>query len=826
MKTTIYCLALIIVVGLVYQAPVVFKGLYPGGTDVVGSVGATNMMSEISKNTGERAMWNPAMFSGMPTYYKWYGISYNLDHFVAQVFGWAMPTNALYFFIGAIGLFFLLRHFEIDPWVAAFVAIGMMFMLHYQILFQEGHFKKFRSVMMLPFVMLSFIRLLEKPSLFAASFYILCQSVQIRTIHYQIIFYTAIVLLGIGIWKLIEYKKAGVSPLKPLLVFVASFAIVIGIVSQPLFVTKEYAPYSIRGNHSAKVQTETNKTETVKKDGLDYDYATQWSLPPSDFVTFLVPRFKGGAQSVIYEGNNPKFRNARGQYVPGYWGDMPFTASSEYVGVVIMFFFFCGVFFYRKNKFVLTLLILLVFTSIMSFGRHFPIFYDLFYHYMPFFNKFRSPMMILVIVDLMILIISGFGLHAIVTKAFEKAELNKGFLIGSGITLGIMALVYVFSSSLDYASAQDMARYKGPQLDTIKELRMDMMLSDLGRSFMIALLTIALTYLYLNEKIKKGFAFFAIGLLLLDLYPMAQRYLLHQTGRKYTHLNPLKNMNAAVYKDTAYDSFLLKQKRPDLDLAEHRLYPLDQKFWSTNKYSFHHQSIGGYSPAKMRIVQDLADYGMANRGLFSRNIIDMLNAKYFYAPFDARRLGLDSISLAFQSGKEMIFENKSAAGRAWFVGQTTVAKTLDERFALLNSAEFSIHNAAILEQDLGAAIAEPRNADVKTEKLGLHELEFATSNDEQSLLVISEMYYPIGWKAFVDGEEVEIMKTNHVLRSVVVPAGKHTVRLEFYPESLKTYVTISSIFGPLTMIVFFLSALLFIPQIRAKVPEKIQNIMV
>jgi hypothetical protein len=825
-KTSLLCLTLIIIVGLIYQYPIVFKGLYPGGTDVIGSVGAGNLMTQISEKTGERAMWNPAMFSGMPSYYKWYGVSYNLDTLLGQVFGWAMPLNALYFFIGAIGMFFLLRHFGIDPWVAAFVAIAMMFMLHYQILFQEGHFKKFRSVMLLPFLILSFIRLLEKPSLFNATFYILLQSVQIRTIHVQIVLYTAFILLGIGIWKLIELKKEGVSPLKPILVFIVSITVVLGIVSQPLFITKEYHPYSIRGNHTQKVQTADQKTQTIEKEGASYDYATNWSLPPSDFLSFLVPRFKGGASGVIYDGNNPKYRQAKGQTVPGYWGDMPFTASSEYVGVVILFFFFCGVYYYRKNRFIITILSILVFASIMSFGRHFPILYDLFYNYFPFFSSFRSPMMILVVVDLMILIVSGFGLHAITTKAFPKEELNKGFLISAGISFGIMALIYLFSSSLDYANAQDLARYKGPQLEAFKEIRMEMMLADLGRSFMIALLTAALVFLHLNEKIKKGFALFAIALLLLDLYPMAQRYLLHQKGRKYTHLNPLKNMSAAIYKDTAYDAFLLAQKRADLDLGEARLYPVDQQFWMTNKYSFHHQSIGGYSPAKMRIYQDLVDYGTTNRGLLSRNIIDMLNAKYLYSQFDLSRMQIDSLDLVFQKGKDLVFENKAAAGRAWFVGDVAIAKTLEERFALLNSNDFDIHTTAILESDLASAIAPPKNASVKTSKLSLHEAEFATSNDVSSLLVISEVYYPIGWKAFVDGKEVEIHKTNHVLRSVLVPAGNHTVRLEFYPESLKTYLTISTIFGPLTLALFFLSALLFLPQIRAKVPEKIRKVII
>ncbi len=382
------------------------------------------------------------------------------------------------------------------------------------------------------------------------------------------------------------------------------------------------------------------------------------------------------------------------------------------------------------------------------------------------------------------------------------------------------------SFGLDLASAGELAQMSPDQIAPYKEIRLELLQNDVTRSFLIALCMIGVTFLYLNDKLKNYYALAAIAILLLDMYPMAQRYMLHKTGTKYTHLNPIKGITKYEHKLKPYDSFLLQQKRQDLELAEYRLYPVDQQFWQTNAYSFVHQSIGGYNAAKMRIYQDLADYGMGNRGLLSRNIINMLNARYLYSQVDLRRLNLDSLNLVFQDGKDNVFENTAAAGRAWFVGQTTVAKTLEERFALLNSTSFDIRNTAILEEPLTEAIAAPVNASVKVEKLELHGAEYSVKNEATSLLVLSEVYYPIGWTATIDGVETPIHKTNHVLRSIVVPKGEHKIKLTFYPETLKTYLTISNIVGPFMVFLFFLSALFFIPKIQEKVPEKIRKMIV
>ena len=85
-KETTICLAVIIIAVVIHIYPLLVKGLYPNGVDVVGSSGSVNIMVEISKEIGEKPMWNPSVFSGMPQYHSWNGVTFHLDNVLLQIF--------------------------------------------------------------------------------------------------------------------------------------------------------------------------------------------------------------------------------------------------------------------------------------------------------------------------------------------------------------------------------------------------------------------------------------------------------------------------------------------------------------------------------------------------------------------------------------------------------------------------------------------------------------------------------------------------------------------------------------------------------------------
>ncbi|MCB0278646.1 MAG: YfhO family protein, partial [Calditrichaeota bacterium] len=742
-----------------------------------------------------RSMWNPALFSGIPTYYSWSAVIWNLDTIMALTIAKLTNYNTLFYFIGAFGMFCLLRFFKFDRWVCVFGSIAVLMIIHTNILFQEGHFSKFRTLMMLPFVLYTFLRMLDKPSLMNLAWYILAQSIQVRGLHYQIVFYTAIMLAFIGVWKLIEQKDDRQAMIKTTGFSLIAIVLVIGILAHPIFMTKEYTPYSIRGGKTEQ-ETSSQSVENPKDNpaGLGYDYATNWSFPPSEIMEFVIPDFYGGPSGIYYTGNNPKYRQIKNRQIYGYWGDQTFVAASEYIGIIIIFFAIIAMIHYRRNKFIITLIALICFSLILSFGKYFPLLYDLFYYYVPAFNKFRAPKMIITIVIFTFIILSGFGLNAIIEQSKEKSkELLKYTLISGGILVGLCLLSHLFSGVLDFTNARELQSIQKQQLDIFIDIRQELFAQNVNRSLIFIILITGLTFAYLKGKIQKVYVYLAIVLLSADLYTMNQKHLFQKINGRYIHLNNYEQFKQAEFQKTETDQFLLAQKRTDLDLAEYRIYPLVSDFWNTNEYSFYHQSIGGYHPAKLRIYQDLIDYGAVpkNSYVLARNIWDMLNAKYVVTTFNLPDQQFPNLQPVHQSNQKIIYLNKQAAGRAWFVGNLVQSKSLDQTFDLLKSTDFDIHQSAIVESNENMSIQEPQNDTVITKTLSLHELSFSVKNDAKSLLVISEVYYPEGWKAFIDGQETEIYQTNHVLRSVVVPTGEHTVELKFNPPNLARAIQIS-----------------------------------
>ncbi|MEJ0107133.1 MAG: YfhO family protein [Bacteroidota bacterium] len=69
-------------------------------------------------------------------------------------------------------------------------------------------------------------------------------------------------------------------------------------------------------------------------------------------------------------------------------------------------------------------------------------------------------------------------------------------------------------------------------------------------------------------------------------------------------------------------------------------------------------------------------------------------------------------------------------------------------------------------------------------------LEYSTDSHLPQFAVFSEIYYPFGWNAYLDGKKVDYVKTDYTLRGLSVPAGKHTVKFIFEPSSYKKGVTI------------------------------------
>jgi hypothetical protein len=214
-----------------------------------------------------------------------------------------------------------------------------------------------------------------------------------------------------------------------------------------------------------------------------------------------------------------------------------------------------------------------------------------------------------------------------------------------------------------------------------------------------------------------------------------------------------------------------------------------------NTFAYHGiSSIGGYSPAKLKIYQTMLDsclyHGSDPNFPLNMNIINMLNGEYLVLP---ARLPEDKFQLVNtdQTKGILTYRNPAAFPRAWFVDEAIVARSENQVFRTLNSSAFDARRAAVLEKAPSSPITKPDSTRVDVTSFASRAITLQVYTSSPALLVLSEVYYPAGWKAEIDGVDAEIYKTNYVLRSVVVPAGSHTVVFGFDPSLYDLGYTLS-----------------------------------
>jgi hypothetical protein len=518
----------------------------------------------------------------------------------------------------------------------------------------------------------------------------------------------------------------------------------------------EYSNFSIRGGGTAGTTG-----------GLSWDYATNWSENPVELLALFVPSLFG-------------FQT------PYYWGTMPMTNSTIYIGIMPILLSVIAIG-YRRTRLAIFFMALTVLIFLISFGKHLPFFYQLFFDYLPFFNKFRAPQMVLHLLPFVAAILAGTGLEYLVDrdKVQVADRLSRALLIAAAALIGILALLALAKASLFQTMSGSMLSKenelnmyrqdygaKATQIMTqLKQIRFDMFWKDLVKFVIISAVGFGLVAAYLKRKMSVTvFVIAVLALSMIDLLIVIQ---------KGNFISP-KPQSALDQKFVPDPTATFLQKQPGL----FRVFPLGELF-NDNTLAYHGiQSIGGYSPAKLKIYQTLLD-SCLYRGVepafpINMNIVNMLNVEYIMAQ---GRLPEDRFTLVNvdQAKKTLTYKNHGVLPRAFFVTEAKAAKSPTEVYETLNSPAFDAGKTAILENVSGLQVSSPDSASARITEFKSRHITIGAYTSSPALLVVSEVYYPAGWKAYVDGTETPIYKTNSILRSVVVPAGTHEVVMSFDP---------------------------------------------
>ena len=696
--------------------------------------------SYISENE-DMPQWYPNLFSGMPSYGGYIYMTGDPTKIFRNTILFN-PGLKIWFFLSlaGYGTFFILR--ILGSSLTAGVIGGLMTGLTpYGFgLVNAGHLNKIFAMAYVPWVLAAILYFMKNRSLKSICMLSLVTALQLWANHPQIVYYTWMIVGFYYVWNIGSlYKEKSFSLQSHMFelggILVALFVALL-MVSDPY---KEVYTFQKHSNRGAK--SVLDKTEETSS-GTDWKYATQWSFHPKEVISFIYPYF--------YGLQNFPTRDLKSA---AYWGHMPFTQSTHYLGLVAIILAILGALLKKPDRIDLFFWVTTILILVTGFGSHFPILFKPFFEIFPFFSKFRIPSMIYALLAITIPILAARGYDTFINQDNGKHIFEKILYFIGGIAASSFLLLILADFSIDFTSPKD-GRYNPSIIGQLTSMRLDLFNKGVFLAIAISLSLITLFWAVKNNKISKTlFGYAIIGLTIIDLGVL---------NSEFIDVKPKKNMDR-LFKKTDIINYLVTEN------THFRVYPADEL--TSNKYSYWNiESIGGYRPIKLRSYQDLMDAGGFNRP----HILDMLNVKYILT-----RKKINNPNFIQVNDLKGIYENKKVLPKAWIVGN--LKNVYSQRESLMETlmTGFNPSNSAVVVDYNGNDIPEnvvgKANVKIKEE----NKIEIDCQSETGGLLVLSEIYYKPGWKAFVNGKETPIFQTNHILRSVRIPSGSSEVIFEY-----------------------------------------------
>ncbi|WP_405381903.1 YfhO family protein [Maribacter sp. LLG6340-A2] len=762
-----FVIAFFIVAALSYFNPVL-QGKVMYQHDIAQYTGMAKEQNDFRKANDQEPYWTNSAFGGMPTYQLGANYPHNYIKKLDRVIRF-LPRPADYLFLYMLGFYILLCCLKVDYRLAVVGALAFGFSTYLIIILGAGHNAKAHAIAYLPVLLAGIVLVFRKKYLWGFVLTALAMALEITANHYQMTYYFMLLVLILGVVYLVyaikekEIKHFGVS------VGILLMAVILGIAANAtgLMATKEYADWSTRGKSELTINPDGSPKQNT--DGLSKAYITNWSYGITESLNLFVPRLFGGAsqenlgeesKSYNYLIDKGLPRSSALEFVSGlplYWGDQPGTSGPAYLGAVVFFLFFLGLFLV-KGKHKWWLLFGSLMSLILSWGKNFSIVTDFMIDYFPFYDKFRAVSSIQIVLELCVPILAILALKKLAKDKVPAMDKITSLKLSTIVIIGVGIILFLFKGSFDFVGAAD-ENLRMTGLEELPEmLRLDrksVYTSDLLRSLGFAIVTALLVWFYLKQKIKFNYLVIAIGILIVfDLVNVDLRYVNNDNFvSKRKMLEP--------FKESAANKMIAK------DDGVYRVFDQTDGFDSA-KTAYFHQTITGYHAAKPAGMQDLFDFHIYNGNL---SVMNMLNVKY--------------VIRQNQEGKTFPIENPNANGNAWFVQELLPVSNANEEIKALDSLDTK--NRAVFNKTRFSTISPLSYEMDSTATISLSEYEpnhliYTSKNKNDGVAVFSEMYYKNGWNAYIDGKAVDHFKVNYVLRALNVPAGNHTVEFKFEPE--------------------------------------------
>lgn len=812
--------AVLALISIAFFYPDAIQGNVLRQADTMQGEAVGHECAQFQQQTGETSRWTNSLFSGMPTFqispsYE----SSKLVSWITKAYGLWLPSPANLLFMMMIGFFILILACRTKWYVALLGAIAYAFSTYFIILIGAGHIWKYLTLAYIPPTIAGILLCYRGKLLLGGTLTALFAMMQLASNHVQMTYYSLFIVAFIALamfFKAFHERKLP-SWFAQTGVLIIAAALALGANSPNLYNTYKYGKETMRGGHSEIATTDTNPGNATKG-GLDKDYITMWSYGKTETLSLLVPNIKGGATIKPEKGNNYMLsldRTEKAQELlnnreigsdelrtlrqfPQYFGDQPLTNGPVYVGALIFALFLVGCIIV-KGELKWGLIGVTLIAIMLAWGHNLMWFSDLMIDHFPMYNKFRTVSSALVIAEITIPLLAMLALNQIISNTKNTKAKAIAIAIAFGITMIICLILLAFPKSVGIYTLDEQVNMidagvasQWPELfNAIEKIRTSLVSADATRSLTILFVGAAILLLFIIKKINGVVtATLLIILTLVDLYSVNKRYINHDsfiTGIQASAPNFTQRLvDTEILRDTTMN---------------YRVF--DRQRFNEAMPSYFHKSIGGYHAAKLTRYQDIIDHQLA---VGNAAVFNMLNAKYI-----------------IYSDNEAVI-NPYALGNAWFVDSLTFVDSPADEMAFLD--DFNPATSAVADRKFSEILST--NIPLKQEGDTIFETSYApnaltyhASSANGGLAVFSEVFFPWGWHATIDGQEVPIGRVNYILRAINIPAGSHTIKMVFDPESVR-YTEITAYIS-IIIIYLALAVTIIAAVVRARRKNKPQS---
>jgi hypothetical protein len=787
-----------LVVSVFFCKPVL-DGMVLDQHDIIGWKGMSQNSFEYKDIHGHFPLWNPNLFSGMPNYQVAMEGKTILPNFIT-IMSFGLPKPISFFFLACLCFYILSVALGLRTILGILGSIGFAYCTYNAVIVGAGHESQMYAIAFMPFVLAGMVFTFNKKYWLGIAVTTTAAYLELIVNHLQINFYFVIVAAAVTLAYLITWIRN--KEWKHMLISgaIVGLAVVIGVASSAvtLFTSYEYAKATMRGGKDISI--EGDKVQAAKTSGLDTSYAFRYSIGKAETVTMMMPEAFGGSSdkgltenskviSKLTDKGIPEASASQlASQLPRYWGGIvEGTSGPFYMGAIITMLGLLG-FVLIRHPLRWALLGLCVLAVMMAWGKYLPSFNNFLFNHIPFFNKFRVPSMTMVIPGLVLPIAAAMGLQQFFYGENTREEMMADFkkiLIALGSLFGVLILMYLM---MDYGSYGDQEvmnsitqQSNNPDIGRavvsgMKADRAAMFGGQLLRALAFGVVLLGLIFAFVKGWIKPLVAAILITVVSsIELVAFDKNYF---SDDKF--ISP-DEMTANNFTPTPIDNAIREDKDPD-----YRVFNANGNIVFDTRTIYFHKDIGGYHPARLRIYQDIIDRYLS--GEPNQQVLNMLNTKYiiFNNP---------------QTKQPAIYPNKDAYGACWLVKNVRIVPGPVEEIQAIGSTD--LKDTVIVQQSFSKQITLPQydsSSTIRLTKFDNDTMLYAADCHGPQFAVFSEIFYPFGWNAYVDGKKADYVKADYVLRGLSLPAGKHEIRFVFEPASYKSGVTTAYIASFLILI--------------------------